>query len=90
MAKAKSSNFFEQNNHFLYTSGSVRFGKKIWSSSVWWFGKNLGSVLHYLGQQDSVKKYGGDKTVTSFYKGKLDDLMKTLYDIDPCFIHNNF
>merc|ERR1719468_385315 len=32
------------------------------------------------------KKKGGGKTVTSFYKGQLDDLMKTLYVTDPSFI----
>merc|ERR1711876_130532 len=33
-----------------------------------------------------VKKKGGGKTVSSFYKGQLDDLMKTLYATDPSFI----
>merc|ERR1711863_14223 len=32
------------------------------------------------------KKKGGGKTVTSFYKTQLDDLMKTLYSTDPSFI----
>merc|ERR1712079_120195 len=32
------------------------------------------------------KKKGGGKTVTSFYKSQLDDLMKTLYATDPAFI----
>ena len=32
------------------------------------------------------KKKGGGKTVTSFYKAQLDDLMKTLYATDPSFI----
>merc|ERR1712156_182532 len=32
------------------------------------------------------KKKGGGKTVTSFYKGQLDDLMKVLYSTDPAFI----
>merc|ERR1712214_204912 len=32
------------------------------------------------------KKKGGGKTVTSFYKTQLDDLMKTLYATDPAFI----
>merc|ERR1711923_173618 len=32
------------------------------------------------------KKKGGGKTVSSFYKGQLDDLMKTLYATDPAFI----
>merc|ERR1712203_343377 len=29
------------------------------------------------------KKKGGGKTVTSFYKSQLDDLMKVLYATDP-------
>merc|ERR1712165_641954 len=32
------------------------------------------------------KKKGGGKTVSSFYKNQLDDLMKTLYATDPSFI----
>merc|ERR1712051_798143 len=32
------------------------------------------------------KKKGGGKTVTSFYKSQLDDLMKVLYATDPSFI----
>merc|ERR1711976_812681 len=32
------------------------------------------------------KKKGGGKTGSSFYKGQLDDLMKTLYATDPSFI----
>merc|ERR1719483_1648879 len=32
------------------------------------------------------KKKGGGKTVSSFYKTQLDDLMKTLYASDPAFI----
>merc|ERR1719361_2524346 len=33
------------------------------------------------------KKKGGGKTVTSFFKSQLDDLMKVLYATDPSFIH---
>ena len=32
------------------------------------------------------RKKGGGKTVSSFYKGQLDDLMKTLYATEPAFI----
>ena len=32
------------------------------------------------------KKKGGGKTVTSFFKSQLDDLMKVLYATDPSFI----
>merc|ERR1712190_513970 len=48
----------------------------------------------HLGQPTEVKKdaggggkkKGGGKTVSSFYKTQLDDLMKTLYATDPAFI----
>merc|ERR1712045_771246 len=33
-----------------------------------------------------AKKKGGGKTVSSFYKSQLDDLMKVLYATDPSFI----
>merc|ERR1711981_1076606 len=32
------------------------------------------------------KKKGGGKTVSSYFKGQLDDLMTTLYKTDPAFI----
>ena len=32
------------------------------------------------------KKKGGGKTVSSFYRAQLDDLMKTLYATEPSFI----
>merc|ERR1711962_1556862 len=32
------------------------------------------------------KKKGGGKTVSAYFKGQLDDLMKTLYATDPSFI----
>merc|ERR1712141_844796 len=32
------------------------------------------------------RKKGGGKTVTSFFKSQLDDLMKVLYSTDPSFI----
>ena len=32
------------------------------------------------------KKKGGGKTVSSFFKGQLDDLMSTLYKTEPHFI----
>merc|ERR1719346_265031 len=37
-------------------------------------------------EDSGKKKKGGGKTVSSFYKGQLDDLMKTLYATDPSFI----
>merc|ERR1711981_187445 len=37
-------------------------------------------------KESGGKKKGGGKTVTSFYKAQLDDLMKVLYSTDPSFI----
>merc|ERR1711910_43433 len=37
-------------------------------------------------EEGGKKKKGGGKTVSSFYKSQLDDLMKTLYATDPSFI----
>merc|ERR1711997_300597 len=37
-------------------------------------------------KEAGAKKKGGGKTVSSFYKSQLDDLMKTLYATDPAFI----
>merc|ERR1719483_69496 len=37
-------------------------------------------------KDDGKKKKGGGKTVSSFYKTQLDDLMKTLQATDPAFI----
>jgi myosin heavy chain 6/7 len=48
--------------------------------------------LDHPGQPLEAKKDGGErkkkggKTVSSFYKNQLDDLMKTLYATDPAFI----
>merc|ERR1712203_1305309 len=42
-----------------------------------------------MGKKDAGgggRKKGGGKTVTSFYKAQLDDLMKVLYATDPSFI----
>merc|ERR1712241_240600 len=38
-----------------------------------------------MGDQDRKKGKGG-KTVSSYFKGQLDDLMKVLYSTDPSFI----
>ena len=37
-------------------------------------------------KEQGGKKKGGGKTVSSFYKAQLDDLMKVLYATDPSFI----
>ena len=46
-----------------------------------------GQPLEAKKDKDSgPKKKGGGKTVSSFYKTQLDDLMKVLYSTDPSFI----
>ena len=37
-------------------------------------------------KDSGAKKKGGGKTVSSFYKAQLDDLMKVLYATEPAFI----
>merc|ERR1712209_131546 len=49
------------------------------------FADHPGQPLEAPKDQDRKKK-GGGKTVSSFYKTQLDDLMKTLYATDPAFI----
>merc|ERR1711963_315569 len=49
------------------------------------FADHPGQPLETPKDQDRKKK-GGGKTVSSFYKGQLDDLMKTLYATEPHFI----
>merc|ERR1712242_443393 len=49
------------------------------------FSDHPGQPLEAPKDQDRKKK-GGGKTVSSFYKSQLDDLMKTLYATDPAFI----
>merc|ERR1719210_2568980 len=49
------------------------------------FKDHPGQPLEAPKDQDRKKK-GGGKTVSSFYKAQLDDLMKVLYSTDPSFI----
>merc|ERR1712241_645632 len=49
------------------------------------FADHPGQPLEPPKDQDRKKK-GGGKTVSSFFKGQLDDLMTTLYKTDPSFI----
>merc|ERR1719495_288360 len=49
------------------------------------FADHPGQPLEAPKDQDRKKK-GGGKTVSSYFKGQLDDLMKTLYATDPSFI----
>merc|ERR1711992_409487 len=49
------------------------------------FADHPGQPLEAPKDQDRKKK-GGGKTVTSYFKGQLDDLMTTLYKTEPHFI----
>merc|ERR1719333_1969536 len=49
------------------------------------FADHPGQPLEAPKDQDRKKK-GGDKTVSSYFKGQLDDLMTTLYKTEPHFI----
>merc|ERR1719278_216022 len=49
------------------------------------FKDHPGQPLEAPKDQDRKKK-GGGKTVSSYFKGQLDDLMKVLYATDPSFI----
>merc|ERR1719308_771564 len=49
------------------------------------FADHPGQPLEAPKDQDRKKK-GGDKTVSSFFKSQLDDLMTTLYKTEPHFI----
>merc|ERR1712223_1058544 len=49
------------------------------------FADHPGQPLETPKDQDRKKGKGG-KTVSSYFKGQLDDLMKTLYATDPAFI----
>merc|ERR1711913_264819 len=49
------------------------------------FADHPGQPLEAPKDQDRKKK-GGGKTVSSYFKGQLDDLMKVLYSTDPSFI----
>ncbi|TRY68424.1 hypothetical protein TCAL_07485 [Tigriopus californicus] len=50
------------------------------------FKDHPGQPLEAKKDSGGPRKKGGGKTVSSFYKGQLDDLMKTLYATDPAFI----
>merc|ERR1719479_164676 len=50
------------------------------------FRDHPGQPLEAKKDDGGKKKKGGGKTVTSFYKSQLDDLMKVLYATDPSFI----
>merc|ERR1719147_704980 len=50
------------------------------------FADHPGQPLETPKDDGGRKKKGGGKTVSSFYKGQLDDLMKTLYKTEPHFI----
>ena len=46
----------------------------------------LGQPLETPKDSGEKKKKGGGKTVSSYFKGQLDDLMTTLYKTEPHFI----
>ncbi len=50
------------------------------------FEDHPGQPLEAKKDSGGGRKKGGGKTVSSFYKAQLDDLMKTLYATDPSFI----
>jgi len=50
------------------------------------FEDHPGQPLEAKKDSGGGRKKGGGKTVSSFYKGQLDDLMKTLYATEPSFI----
>merc|ERR1719468_1367551 len=53
------------------------------------FADHPGQPMEAPKDQDRKKK-GGGKTVSSFFKGQLDDLMTTLYKTEPHFIRCGF
>merc|ERR1712223_1674503 len=50
------------------------------------FADHPGQPLEVKKDDGGKKKKGGGKTVSSYFKGQLDDLMKVLYATDPSFI----
>jgi len=50
------------------------------------FADHPGQPLEAKKDSGGGRKKGGGKTVSSFYKGQLDDLMKVLYSTEPSFI----
>ena len=50
------------------------------------FADHPGQPLEAPKDDGGKKKKGGGKTVSSYFKGQLDDLMTTLYKTEPHFI----
>ena len=50
------------------------------------FADHPGQPLEAPKDAGEKKKKGGGKTVSSYFKGQLDDLMTTLYKTEPHFI----
>ena len=50
------------------------------------FADHPGQPLEASKDAPERKKKGGGKTVSSYFKGQLDDLMTTLYKTEPHFI----
>merc|ERR1719495_2498632 len=56
------------------------------SLAIQCFADHPGQPLEAPKDDGGRKKKGGGKTVSSYFKGQLDDLMTTLYKTDPSFI----
>merc|ERR1712168_1575042 len=56
------------------------------SLAIQCFADHPGQPLEAPKDDGGRKKKGGGKTVSSYFKGQLDDLMKTLYATEPHFI----
>merc|ERR1712223_583484 len=57
------------------------------SLAIQCFADHPGQPLEAPKDAPDRKKKGGGKTVSSYFKGQLDDLMTTLYKTEPHFIH---
>merc|ERR550519_2446857 len=56
------------------------------SLAIQCFADHPGQPLEAPKDDGGRKKKGGGKTVSSYFKGQLDDLLTTLYKTDPAFI----
>merc|ERR1712218_479755 len=69
----------DKNAHF----GVSHYAAMVSYNLTGWLEKNKDPLKDTGG---GGKKKGGGKTVASFFKAQLDDLMKVLYSTDPSFI----
>merc|ERR1719490_608422 len=68
------------------TDPDAHFGVVHYAVMVKVFEDHPGQPIEVKKDDGAKKKKGGGKTVSSFYKSQLDDLMKTLEATDPAFI----